>query len=76
MDQFNRSRIFHGVNIVVKNPPYIPIVDHFDPLFSFSEIDYDYLIQFGFTTVRLGIIWEAVEYAQGKYNQTLLRNSN
>lgn len=72
VDIEGRVRVFHGVNIVVKNPPYVPIEDHFDPLFSLSEEDYDYLTKFGFNVVRLGIIWEAVETAPGVYNQAYL----
>lgn len=30
---------FHGTNIVVKVPPYIPITDHYDPTWSFSKED-------------------------------------
>jgi TctA family transporter len=30
-DEFNRARIFHGQNVVMKLPPYIPITDKFDP---------------------------------------------
>ena len=30
-DEFNRARIFHGQNVVMKLPPYIPLTDKFDP---------------------------------------------
>ena len=72
IDNFGRVRIFHGVNIVVKNEPYVPIQDKWDPLESLSEEDYDYLIKFGFNSVRLGIIWEAVETSPNNYNFTYL----
>ena len=29
IDEFNRTVIFHGVNVVVKIPPYIPKTDKF-----------------------------------------------
>ena len=29
-DEFNRTRIFHGQNVVVKLPPYIPTQGSFD----------------------------------------------
>ncbi len=28
---------FHGTNIVVKVPPYIPITDHYNSSWSFSD---------------------------------------
>ena len=39
IDDSNRTVIFHGVNIVVKQPPYLPITDHFDPQMSLSAED-------------------------------------
>ena len=36
-------RYYHGVNVVYKSPPYLPIFDHFDPQLSFSEQDMKYL---------------------------------
>jgi hypothetical protein len=32
-----RARIFHGVAAIVKEAPYFPILDHFDPAMSLSE---------------------------------------
>jgi endoglycosylceramidase len=72
VDKEGRVRIFHGVNIVVKNPPYTPLEGSFDPINSLSDIDYDYLTKFGFNVVRLGVIWEAVETQPGIYNSTYL----
>jgi hypothetical protein len=35
VDEFNRVRIFHGVNVVVKSPPYLPpTTPEFNPLDS------------------------------------------
>jgi endoglycosylceramidase len=72
VDIEGRVRVFHGLNIVIKNPPYVPIEDHFDPLFSLTEEDLDYLTEFGFNVVRLGVIWEAVETSPGVYDQVYL----
>lgn len=36
-DEFGRARIFHGQNVVVKLPPYLPILDKFDPQMSLTE---------------------------------------
>jgi hypothetical protein len=35
-DEFNRARIFHGQNVAVKLPPYLPITDKFDPQYSLN----------------------------------------
>ena len=31
------ARIFHGVAVVAKLPPYYPVLDHFDPSMSLTE---------------------------------------
>jgi endoglycosylceramidase len=36
-DQFGRSVIFHGVNVVYKIPPYIPSQEEFDAQFSLTD---------------------------------------
>jgi len=72
IDVHGRTRIFHGVNIVYKLPPYYPIEDKFDPYKSFSDEDLKYFKQLGFNLVRLGVMWEGIETAPGVYNETLL----
>ena len=67
-----RYSIFHGVNVVVKLPPFIPDTETFDPYFSFTEADITILKRLGINLVRLGIIWESIEYAEGEYNSTHL----
>jgi endoglycosylceramidase len=57
VDDQGRSLIFHGVNVVYKLPPYIPILDKFDPFNSLAEEDIAYLKRYGFNLVRLGVIW-------------------
>lgn len=73
IDEYGRTRIFHGVNIVYKLPPYIPANDKFDPYLSFTaDEDIKYLKQFGFNLVRLGVMWEAIETSPGVYDEELL----
>ena len=67
-----RYAIFHGVNVVVKLPPYIPDTENFDPYFSFTDEDISILKRLGINLVRLGIIWESIEYEEGEYNSTHL----
>ena len=39
VDDYGRTVIFHGVNVVVKQPPYIPITTEFDPQQSLNAED-------------------------------------
>ena len=68
VDDKMRVNIFHGVNVVVKLPPFIPTTDKFDPFNSLSEEDIKYFKKFGFNLVRLGVIWESIERAPGQYD--------
>ena len=43
LDEQGRSRIFHGFNVVVKQPDYLPITDHFDFDMSITEKDLQYM---------------------------------
>ncbi|XXQ34777.1 Glycoside hydrolase family 5 domain-containing protein [Plasmodiophora brassicae] len=72
VDQFGRQRIFHGLNVVEKVPPYIPRRDAFDSSRSLAAHDIDLLRQWGFNVVRLGVLWAAVEPSPGLYNETFL----
>ena len=71
-DEQGRTRIFHGVNVVYKLPPYIPSLDKFDPNLSLSREDVEYMKKFGFNLVRFGVIWEAIETSPNVFNSTLL----
>ena len=73
LDDTGRATIFHGVNVVVKLPPYIPNTDKFDPLNSLTSEDIKYMKQMGFNLVRLGIIWESVERKEGEYDIAYLQ---
>ena len=52
VDGDGRSRIFHGVNAVVKTPPFHPKLDAFDATYSLSDEDVELLQQWGVTVVR------------------------
>jgi endoglycosylceramidase len=68
VDDKKRVNIFHGVNVVVKLPPFMPIVDKFDPFYSLSDEDIKYFKKFGFNLVRMGVIWESIERAPGVFD--------
>ena len=72
VDESGRARIYHGVNVIFKLPPYYPIYDRFDVNNSLSSEDLWNLTNWGFNFVRLYIPWEGLEKERGKYNQTLL----
>jgi endoglycosylceramidase len=58
------GRVFttHGVNLVYKVPPYEPSVS------GFGEDDAAFLEREGFNSVRLGVIYKAVEPSPGVYD--------
>jgi endoglycosylceramidase len=60
-DSGNRTLLFHGVNVVHKGFPYIPITDRFDSNFSFAAEDVDFLRSIGCNAIRLGIIWAGAQ---------------
>ena len=47
-----RERYFHGVNVVVKGPPWLPELREFDPLKSFVEKDMQTLQELGLNAIR------------------------
>ena len=72
VDQYNRSLLFHGVNVVYKFPPYYPILDTFDPVNSLCDQDYQNLREWGLNSIRLYISWEGTEQVRGQYNETYM----
>ena len=63
--------LFHGVNVVYKEHPYIPSFgsdDKFDDQESLIAFDMGNLQKWGMNHVRLGVMWEAVETGPGVYN--------
>jgi endoglycosylceramidase len=60
LDEYGRVRIFHGVNVVYKVPPYIPNLTTFDPQNSLTEYDLNNLHQWGFNVIRFYTSWMGV----------------
>ena len=52
VDSEGRERYFHGVNVVVKGPPWLPELQTFDPLTSFVEKDMQTLQELGLNAIR------------------------
>ena len=52
VDPDGRERYFHGVNVVVKGPPWHPELKTFDPLKSFVEKDMQTLQDLGLNAIR------------------------
>ena len=71
-DEAGRARIFHGQNVVVKVPDYLPIQDKFDFDKSISTEDLEYLRDWGTKIIRLGVMWESVEKKAGEYDMDYL----
>lgn len=63
-----RVLVLHGFNLVAKLPPYLP------GRIGFGTDDAAFLRRHGFTTVRLGIIWKALEPRPGRYDDRYLRS--
>ncbi|CAK0895425.1 unnamed protein product, partial [Prorocentrum cordatum] len=70
VDPQGRERVFHGTNVVVKGAPWLPRLDHFDPLTSLVQRDFDFLLDAGINLIRLGVMWPGAEPARGEYNET------
>jgi endoglycosylceramidase len=66
-DANGRVVIQHGFNMVYKLPPYQPAAAGFD------AADADFLARHGFNTVRLGLIYKAVEPTPGKVDHDYIR---
>eukprot|EP00418_Pyrodinium_bahamense_P072675 CAMPEP_0179096102 /NCGR_PEP_ID=MMETSP0796-20121207/44159_1 /TAXON_ID=73915 /ORGANISM="Pyrodinium bahamense, Strain pbaha01" /LENGTH=525 /DNA_ID=CAMNT_0020793807 /DNA_START=1 /DNA_END=1578 /DNA_ORIENTATION=- len=70
-DLHGRERFFHGVNVVYKSAPYVPITSEDGPL-SFTARDAELLRRLGMNGLRLGVMWGGVEPAPGAYNQSYM----
>ncbi len=62
----------HGVNTVVKGPPWYPDPENFDTFVSLTEKDFQILADSGVNIIRLGTMWPGVEPVKGQYNMTYL----
>ena len=65
-DAAGRVVVLHGLNQVYKVPPYLPSTD------GFGDDDAAFLAANGFTAVRVGVIWGAVEPQPGVYDDAYL----
>ncbi|MEA2126712.1 MAG: endoglycosylceramidase [Solirubrobacteraceae bacterium] len=66
-DAHGRVVVLHGLNMVAKLPPYAP-----DAL-GFGADDARFLAREGYNSVRLGIIYKAVEPEPGRYDDAYLK---
>jgi endoglycosylceramidase len=60
VDEYGRVRIFHGVNVVYKLPPFLPNLTDFDPQNSLTEDDLNNLHKWGFNVIRFYTAWMGV----------------
>ena len=60
IDEYGRVRIFHGVNVVYKLPPFLPNLTHFDPQNSLTDDDLTNLHKWGFNVIRFYTAWMGV----------------
>ncbi|KAI8852499.1 glycoside hydrolase superfamily [Chytridium lagenaria] len=72
IDKYGRSRLFRGLNVVYKQPPWHPELDSFHPSRSFSREDAEIFEELNLNTIRLGVHWAGVEPVRGQYNTTYL----
>ncbi|KAK2596101.1 hypothetical protein QQS21_006448 [Conoideocrella luteorostrata] len=72
VDEFGRTRFFHGTNVVMKQPPWHRPLQWVPGVSSFGEQDVQNLHDLGLNVIRLGHSWAGAEPARGQYNQTFL----
>jgi endoglycosylceramidase len=65
-DANGRVTVLHGLNMVYKRPPYAP------DAIGFGDDDAAFLASEGYNTVRLGLIYKAVEPNPGQYDEAYL----
>ncbi|HUZ30373.1 MAG TPA: cellulase family glycosylhydrolase, partial [Solirubrobacteraceae bacterium] len=67
-DRQGRVVVLHGTNMVYKLPPYYP------EAIGFGADDAAFLKRIGFNTVRVGVLWQAVEPQPGVYDANYLNH--
>ena len=72
IDQFNRTRFFHGTNVVMKESPWHRPLAWVPGVSSFGKQDVQNLHDMGLNIVRLGHSWAGAEPVRGSYNQTFI----
>ena len=65
VDKQGRRRLFHGINAVLKYPPWYPE-------WLLNDTKLQYLNDWGFNVVRLGVMWSGVQPVCNFTNQTYL----
>ena len=65
VDKQGRRRLFHGINSVLKYPPWYPE-------WLLNDTKLQYLNDWGFNVVRLGVMWSGVQPVCNFTNQTYL----
>jgi endoglycosylceramidase len=65
-DGDGRVVVLHGLNMVYKRPPYAP------DAIGFGDDDAAFLASEGYDTVRVGLIWKAIEPTPGHYDEGYL----
>jgi endoglycosylceramidase len=65
VDRQGRVVVMHGFDVVRKTSPFLPS--------RFGDRDAQFLVRNGFNSVRIGLIWAAVEPRPGKYDDTYIR---
>ena len=65
-DADGRVTVLHGLNMVYKRPPYAP------DAIGFGDDDAAFLASEGYNTVRLGLIYKAIEPQPGQYDDAYL----
>ena len=60
IDQYGRTTIFHGVNVVYKVFPFYPQTDHYNSNTSLTDMDLYNLKHWGMNAIRLHVAWEGV----------------
>jgi len=73
LDEFGRSRWFHGTNAVVKGPPWYPLtggpeVCNHSMGYAMCDADMDLLQELGVNVIRLGVMWPGAEPQRGQYD--------
>ncbi|KAG9495432.1 hypothetical protein J7337_013678 [Fusarium musae] len=72
VDEYGRTRFFHGTNVVMKEEPWYRPFEWTPGVSSFGERDVQNMHDLGLNIVRLGHSWAGAEPVRGEYNQTFL----
>ncbi|KAJ3055065.1 hypothetical protein HK097_011628 [Rhizophlyctis rosea] len=72
LDKEGRRRLFRGVNVVFKKPPYHPSLDKFDPFASFTDEDARLLRSLSLNSIRLAVHWAGLEPTRGQYSTSYI----